>query len=203
MPTQRLGLFGGTFDPPHYGHLMVAQEAVDRLSLDRLVFLVAGIPPHKVGEVSSSPEIRMEMTRAAIAGNPAFQVSDVELNRQGPSYTVDTLRQFRAEYPDADLFFLLGSDQLAEFHEWQDPPGIAELATLVAVGREGLEPTEIGPIQLAPGEDLEFMYLSTVRTDISSTEIRSRVRDGRSIKYFVPEEVRRIIETHRLYRSIS
>ncbi|MBT8396382.1 MAG: nicotinate-nucleotide adenylyltransferase [Gemmatimonadetes bacterium] len=199
----RLGLFGGTFDPPHFGHLMVAQEAVDRLSLDRLVFLVAGLPPHKIGEVSSSPGIRIEMTSAAIAGNPAFQVSEVEMNREGPSYTVDTLRHYRAEYPESDLFFLLGADQLAEFHEWQDPARIAELATLVAVGREGVHPTDIEPIELIQGEDLEIMSLSTIRTDISSSEIRSRVRDGRSIRYLVPDAVRRIIETHRLYRPIS
>ena len=95
MPTFRLGLLGGTFDPPHMGHLIVAQEALEGLSLDQLIFLVAGIPPHKVGEVSSPPDVRLEMTRAAVAGNSGLRVSGVELNRQGPSYTVDTLRHYR------------------------------------------------------------------------------------------------------------
>jgi nicotinate-nucleotide adenylyltransferase len=182
---------------------MVAQEAVERLSLDRLLFLVAGLPPHKVGEGSSPPGIRMEMTRAAVAGNPVFQVSEVELNREGPSYTVDTLRQYKAGHPHAEIFFLLGADQLAEFHEWQDPAGIAGLATLVAFGREGVDPAQMKPIKLEPGEGVDFISLPVTRMDISSSGIRARRREGRSIRYLVPEDVRRIIETHRLYRSIS
>ncbi|MGD2120287.1 MAG: nicotinate-nucleotide adenylyltransferase [Gemmatimonadota bacterium] len=202
MPAFRLGLLGGTFDPPHLGHLVVAQEAFERLSLDQLIFLVAGIPPHKVGVVTSPPEIRMEMTRAAAAGNPGFQVSGVELNRQGPSYTVDTLRQYRKAHPEADLFFILGADQLAEFHEWQDPPGIAELATLVAVGRDGVEPSEVSPTSVLPGFEFDFVSLPVPRIDISSSDIRARCREDRPIRYLVPDNVRKIIETHGLYRSI-
>jgi nicotinate-nucleotide adenylyltransferase len=198
-----LGLFGGTFDPPHVGHLAVAQDAVEGLSLDRLLFLVAGLPPHKVGEVSSPGPIRVEMVRAAIAGNPRFEVSEVELGREGPSYTVDTLRRFRASFPDAELFFLLGADQLAEFHEWQDPEGIAQLATLVAVGRGGMDPDRMAPVELDSGEGLNFLSLPVTRVDVSSSEIRARVHSGRSIQYLVPEDVRGIIEKHRLYRSIS
>jgi len=199
----RLGLFGGTFDPPHYGHLMVAQNAVERLSLNRLLFLVAGHPPHKVERALSPPWIRVEMTRAAVEGNPSFEVSEVEVGGGGPSYTVNTVRYFRAAHPEAELFFLLGSDQLAEFHEWQEPEGIASLATVVAVGRDGMEPGLMAPVGLPSGEDLDFISLPVTRTDISSSEIRSRVREGRSIQYLVPEDVREIIETHRLYRSIS
>ncbi len=203
MPSLRLGLFGGTFDPPHLGHLTVAQEVAERLSLDRLLWLVAGLPPHKLGEVLSPPTIRVEMARAAVAGNPLFGVSEVELDREGPTYTVDTLRHFRVAYPDAELFFLLGADQLAEFHEWQEPEGIAGLATLVAVGRGGVDPDQLPPVALGPGEELNFMSLQVTRVDISSSEVRARVREGRSIQYLVAEDVRRIIETHRLYRSIS
>jgi len=199
----RLGLFGGTFDPPHLGHLMVAQEVAERLSLDRLLLLVAGLPPHKLGELLSPPTIRVEMARAAVAGNPLFGVSEVELDREGPTYTVDTLRHFRVAHPDAELFFLLGADQLAEFHEWQEPEGIAGLVTLVAVGRDGVGPDQLPPVALGSGEELNFMSLHVTRVDISSSEVRARVREGRSIQYMVPEDVRRIIETHRLYRSIS
>lgn len=202
MPSLRLGLFGGTFDPPHVGHLVVAQEVVERLSLDRILFLVAGLPPHKLGDVLSPPLLRAEMTRAAVADNPLFEVSEVELDRGGPTYTVDTLRHIRAAYPDAELYFLLGADQLAEFHEWQEPEGIAELATLVAVGRAGVDPDQLSPVDLGSGKGLTFMSLAVTRVDISSSEVRSRVREGRSIRYLVPEAVRRIIETHRLYRSI-
>ncbi len=202
MPSLRLGLFGGTFDPPHYGHLLVAQEVVERLSLDRLLFLVAGLPPHKLGAVLSPPFIRVEMARAAVAENSFFGVSEVELDRDGPSYTVDTLRQLRATHPDSELFFLLGADQLAEFHEWQEPDEIAGLATLVAVGRDGVDPDHLSPVGLGSGRELEFMSLDVTRVDISSSEVRARVGDGRSIQYLVPEAVARIIETHRLYRSI-
>jgi len=199
----RLGLFGGTFDPPHLGHLMVAQDAVERLSLHRLLFLVAGHPPHKVNEILSPPRVRVEMTRAAVDGNPSFEVSEVEMGREGPTYTVNTLRHFRSSYPRAEIFFLLGSDQLAEFHEWQEPEGIANLATLVAVGRNGIEPGQVAPVELPSGADLEFISLPVTRSDISSSEIRSRIRDGRSVQYLVPKQVREIIETHRLYRSSS
>ena len=202
MPSLRLGLFGGTFDPPHLGHLSVAQEVGEQLSLDRILFLVAGLPPHKVGDVLSPPRIRVEMARAAVAGNPLFGVSEVELDREGPTFTVDTLRHFGAAHPDAELFFLLGADQLAEFHEWQDPKGIAGLATLVAVGRDGVDPGYLPSVDLGTGEQLKFLSLPVTRMDLSSSDLRDRVKAGRSIQYLVPEAVRKLIETHRLYRSI-
>jgi nicotinate-nucleotide adenylyltransferase len=151
----------------------------------------------------SPPTIRVEMARAAVAGNPLFGVSEVELDREGPTYTVDTLRHFRVAHPDAELFFLLGADQLTEFHEWQEPEGITGLVTLVAVGRDGVGPDQLPPVALGSGEELNFMSLHVTRVDISSSEVRARVRAGRSIQYLVPEDVRRIIESHRLYRSIS
>lgn len=203
MPNFRLGLLGGTFDPPHLGHLVVAQEAFHRLSLDQLIFLVAGIPPHKVGEVTSPPGVRLEMVTAALAGHPGFVASGVELVREGPSYTVDTLRHYRKTHPGADLFFILGADQLAEFREWQEPAGIMELATLVAVGREGVEPTEMDPGAILPGSQVEFLSLPFPRVDISSSEIRARVREGRPIRFLVPDDVITVIETHRLYRDSS
>lgn len=199
----RLGLFGGTFDPPHFGHLVIAQEVAEQLSLDRLLFLVAGLPPHKLGDVLSPSSIRVEMARAAVKGNPLFEVSDIELDREGPSYTVDTLRHFRATYRDAELFFLLGADQMAEFHEWHEPDAVAELATVVAVHRDGVDPEALPPVAVGPGEELKFLSPRVTRVDLSSSEVRARVRAQRSIQYLVPEGVRRIIETHCLYRSIS
>jgi nicotinate-nucleotide adenylyltransferase len=182
---------------------LAAQEAVEQLSLDRLFFVVAGLPPHKVGEELSEPALRAEMTRAAVGKDPAFEVSEVELGREGPTYTVDTLRHFRKAYPEAELYFLLGTDQLLEFHEWQEPGEIAGLATLVAVGRAGVDPEGLPPLDLGSGRTLEVLTLPIPRVDVSSSAIRDRVREGRSIRYLVPEEVRRIIETHCLYRSIS
>lgn len=182
---------------------MVAQEAVERLALDLLVFLVAGVPPHKVGEVVSGPGIRLEMTQAAVDGNPLFQVSDVELRRPGPSYTVDTLRHFREVYSGAELFFVLGADQLAELHEWRDPEIVMEMATLVAVERDGVGPTLPTPLRALAAGGGRLLTLPSIRVDLSSSEVRARVREGRSIEYLVPEGVRRIIENHRLYRSMS
>lgn len=203
MLPLRLGLFGGTFDPPHLGHLVVAQAAVDQLSLDRLVFVVAGNPPHKAGVEMSPGAVRTEMTRAAVAGNPAFDVSEIELGREGPSYTVDTLRLFRAARPEARLFFLLGADQLAEFQDWQEPEEVARLTTLVAVGRGGAQPGQVAPPEFEARPDLDFLALPVTRLDISSSEIRGMVRAGRSVRYLVPDQVNEIIETHRLYRPIS
>ncbi len=209
MPSLRLGLFGGTFDPPHTGHLMVAQSALDFLSLDRLLFLVAGLPPHKLGRELSPPRVRAEMTRAAVAGNPRFEVSELELDREGPSYTVDTLRYFRSTYPKAELFFILGADQLAEFQDWKEPEEIVELASLVAIGRDGVSPHQLLPGGERPGgtksalEGIEVISLPVTRIDVSSTDLRARVRAGHSIRYLVPEGVRRLIETNCLYRSKS
>jgi len=194
---------GGTFDPPHIGHLLVAQESAEQLALDRLILLVAKLPPHKLDEVISPPVIRLEMVRAATKGNPLLDVSDVELGREGPSFTVDTLREFRDSIPGAELFFVLGTDQLAEFHEWREPAEIANLATVVAVGREGVAPHDLPRIELGGGSSLDVRTLALTRVDISSTLIRARVREGRSIRYLVPDDVRTIIETHRLYRSKS
>jgi len=188
----RLGLFGGTFDPPHVGHLVVAQDVVDALHLDRLLFVPAGVPPHKLDREISPAEVRLEMVRAVTAGNPAFGVSDVELSRVGPSYTVDTLAHFRQLNPEAEIFFVLGADQAAAFDTWKEPERVASLATLVVLAREGF--------RVPKGE---FVPVHVTRLDISATEIRGRVREGRSIRYLVPDEVRNIIEGNRLYRARS
>jgi len=188
----RLGLFGGTFDPPHLGHLVVAQDVVEGLQLDRLLFVPAGVPPHKLGREISPAEIRLEMVRALTAGNQAFEVSDAELSRVGPSYTVDTLAYFRRLYPNAEIFFVLGADQAAAFDTWREPEKVAALANLVVLAREGIQ---------VPEE--EFVPVPVTRLDISATGIRERVREGRSIRYLVPDEVRKIIEGNRLYRARS
>jgi nicotinate-nucleotide adenylyltransferase len=188
---------------------MVAQSAVDFLSLDRLFFLVAGLPPHKLHRQLSPPGIRSEMVRAAVAGNPSFAVSEAEFRREGPSYTVDTLRYFRDVYPGADLFFILGADQLAEFEDWKEPEEIVKLASLAAFGRNGVAPDQLTLGGSPEGGNtwnrwgIETISLPVVRMDISSTDIRARVRTGRSIRYLVLEDVRRIIETRCLYRPKS
>lgn len=203
MPSHRLGLLGGTFDPPHVGHLVVAQDAVERLSLHRLLFVVAGDPPHKARESLSPAPVRLEMVRAAVAGNPRLGVSAVEMERSGPTYTVDTVRLFRQDYPNALLYFLMGADQLAEFHEWREPEVIASMATVVAMAREGVAAETWPTAGMPNGLKVDVVHLPVTRLDISSTDVRERVREGRSIQYLVPLAVQGIIEGHGLYRSNS
>lgn len=188
----RVGVLGGTFDPPHVAHLIVASDVFSALRLDRLLFVPAAVPPHKLGAVRASPELRLEMVRAAIQNDPRFEVDDLELRREGASYTVDTLRELRERLPDAQLFFVVGVDQLREFHTWREPEQVAALARLAVVSREGEDP--------APGSPYPVHPVRVTRVDLSATEVRRRIRAGEPIRYLVPDAVREIIERERLYR---
>lgn len=191
----RLGVYGGTFDPPHLGHLAAASDACDLLRLDRLLWIPAAVHPLKGGRVRTPPQLRMEMVRAAIAGDPRFAADDLELRRRGPSYTVDTLRQLRARHPEAEIFFLTGADNLAELPRWREPDEIARIATLAIVTREGE--------RLPDGAPYPGVHVPVARVDVSSTAVRRRVAEGRTIRYLVPEAVRAVIERERLYRDHS
>lgn len=191
--TVRIGVFGGTFDPPHIGHLIVAQDAWSALELDRVLFVPAASPPHKTGSRITPAALRLEMLRAALAGDPRFEAEDLELRRAGPSYTVDTLRELRARYPAASLFFLLGSDQFRELHTWREPDEIARLARLVVLSRGGSE--EDGRVEFP------HQRLRVTRIDLSATEVRARVAAGEPIRYLVPEGVAAVIEREGLYRD--
>jgi nicotinate-nucleotide adenylyltransferase len=188
----RIGIFGGTYDPPHLGHLIVASEVCGALDLDRLLLIPAASPPHKRGRVHASAEQRLEMVRLAAEGDDRFLVSDLELRRSGASYTVDTLRELTQRHPGAQLFLTVGVDQLREFGTWREPEEIARLARLGVVERAGERvPREFGyPVHEVP----------IPRIDISATEVRRRVRVGESIRYLVPEPVREYIAREGLYR---
>jgi nicotinate-nucleotide adenylyltransferase len=185
----KLGVFGGTFDPPHLGHLVVAQEVHFRLGLDTVLWVPAAIPPHKTGQAITPGPIRLEMVRAAIRGDDRFQASDMELRRDGPSYTVDTLRQLRDERPDDALFLIVGADQLAELSTWREPEAILELATLVGFARDGE----------APGAPEGARIVAVPRLDISSTAVRARWARGEPVRYLVHRDVEAIMERERLY----
>lgn len=189
----RVGIFGGTFDPPHIGHLIVAQDAWAALGLDRVLFVPAAVPPHKRGRAVSPAALRLEMIRAAVAGDPRFEVEDLELRRAGPSYTVDTLRELRARDPEGELFFLLGVDQFRELHTWREPEEVARLATLAVLSRGGAEGGE---------EAVGFPHrtVQVTRIDLSATEIRRRVPAGEPIRYLVPAEVDAVVRREGLYR---
>ena len=191
----RIGLFGGTFDPPHVGHLLVASDAREALKLDRLIFVPAGAQPFKISTPPvASGQDRVEMLRLAVADDANYVVDDAEINRKGLSFTVDTLEHLSERHPAAQLFLLLGEDLLAGFEQWRNPARIRELATLAAVRRAGTAGS--GVESVAPG----VLMVSTRRVDVSSTEVRERLRAGKSIKGFVPESVERFIDARGLYR---
>lgn len=189
---QRIGILGGTFDPPHVGHFMVAADVFAALELDRLLLIPAASPPHKQGQVRATAEQRLAMVRAAAEGDDRFEVDDIELRRPGASYTVDTLRELRTRHPGAELFFVIGMDQFRELHTWREPEEVARLARLAVVSRDGDLPVGESPIPVVP--------VGVTRIDLSATDIRRRVQDGESIRYFVPEPVREFIEREGLYR---
>ena len=190
----RLGIFGGSFDPPHVGHLLVAQDALDRLALDRLIVVPAAIQPLKGGDAAPA-SARLEMARLTFSGDSRFEVSSLELDRGGVSFTVDTLEEVARRHPAAERFLLLGADVLSSFAQWRQPERVLALARPVVLARAGT------PVTLPEAFDAtRLLSLDTRRVDVSSTEIRGRVRDGRSIRGFVTEAVAALIERDRLYR---
>jgi nicotinate-nucleotide adenylyltransferase len=197
----RLGLLGGTFDPPHYGHLVAAQEAACQLDLARVLFLPARQNPLKRGEEVSPAEDRCRMVSLAIEGNPVFELSRADLDRPSPSYTVDLLRALRGEWPRAELFFLVGADILPELPRWHAPSALLDLATLVAINRPGApEPSLAALDQALPSAAQRVILLEIPGMAISATELRARVRQRKPIRYLTPPAVEHYIEEHGLYR---
>jgi nicotinate-nucleotide adenylyltransferase len=190
----RLGLFGGTFDPPHIGHLIVAQDALEALRLDRILFIPAGAPPHKLNRTITPAAVRLEMLRAAIGDDARFAIESLELDRPGPSFTVDTAAAMAAKYPGADLFLLIGADQFREFATWREPERLAGLVSIAVLSREG---AEAAPAETAG--NFGAQYVNVTRIDISSTAVRRRCAAGESIRYLVPAGVEAYLSEHRVY----
>jgi nicotinate-nucleotide adenylyltransferase len=189
----RLGVMGGTFDPIHVGHLVTAEEALHQFSLDAVVFVPTGRPWMKEHEVVASPEDRYHMTQIGIEPEPRFTASRIEVERGGRTYTVDTLRALRAADPDADLWFITGADAMLEIVEWKEPEKLFDLARFIAATRPGYD---VHPF--ATHANVSLMEIPALA--ISSTDIRTRVRDGRPIRFLVPEGVERYIAEEGLYR---
>jgi nicotinate-nucleotide adenylyltransferase len=189
----RIGLLGGSFDPPHNGHLLAAGDAFEALSLDRLVFIPTAVQPLKTHQDAAAPEHRLAMVRLLISDDPRFGVDAMEIDRGGLSYTVDTLSAYASESASAELFWLVGADVVRSFARWREPKRITELATVVVLQRTDEAP-DLGSIPGTP------RCLATRRIDISSTEVRDRVKKGRSIRGFVPDAVAAYIAAKRLYR---
>ena len=188
MTSKKLGIFGGTFDPIHHAHLILAREALEALNLEKVIFVPAAASPHKLEQKLAAPDVRLEMVRAAIAGEPGFEFDPMELQRPAPSYAVDTVEALRQREPDAQLFYLIGEDNVGRLATWHRFAELSEKVQFVVLDRTG-EKT-VHPYQ-------------TIRRhlDISATNIRNTVARGRSIRYLVPPAVEKIIHDRQLYRE--
>ena len=192
----RLGLYGGTFDPIHLGHLILAEACREACGLDRVWFVVAGAPPHKPGGRTDVGH-RLEMVRLAVAGNPAFEVSEIETRRPGPHYSVETLEAVRRERPGDELFFLIGADSLVDLPHWRSPEQILGMASLVVANRPGFE---LPPFD-APPDARPIHRVTIPPIGIASHEVRRRLLEGRSVRYQIPRAVEAYIDAHGLYRA--
>lgn len=201
----RIGIFGGTFDPPHVGHLILAESAREHARLDEVWFVPAPRPPQKEGQPVTRFEQRVEMLQIAIAGNPAFRVDELEKQREGPSYTADTLAQLRQVHPGHSFFLLLGGDSLADLPRWHQPRRIVEQAGLVVMARPGSAHLTAEQLLQAVGmpttAQLSLEFVPAPQVDIASRALRKAVAEGRSIRYQVPHPVGEYIRQHRLYRE--
>lgn len=205
--SERIGILGGTFDPVHYAHLAIAEEVYCALDLTRVLFVPAGQPPHKIGEQITPAEHRVAMLELAIRANPHFSLSLVDVERAGPSYTVDTLRLLRHQWgAGAEFYFVIGGDGLKDLPTWYDPAGILAQATIVALMRPGYAEVSAEREKLAarlPAIEQRLVAVEGPRMDLSSTELRRRVAAGRPIKYQTPDEVEEYIRRHRLYQKME
>jgi nicotinate-nucleotide adenylyltransferase len=198
--NQRVGLLGGSFDPPHIGHLILAEEARDQLGLDRVLFAPAGQQPLKQGQAVTAVEDRVRMTELAIADNPAFELSRGDVDRPGPHYTVDLIAIIAAQLPpDAELYFLMGFDSLRDLPKWREPEKLIRAAHLVALSRPDI-PIDWDELERAlPGARERVRLLDMPELEIASRDLRERVRTGRSVRYMVTDAVKAFIEEKRLY----
>lgn len=217
--SQRLGILGGTFNPVHFGHLAAAEEVRDRLKLEKIIFVPSFLPPHKIDDDIPSAVQRQEMVRLAIKGNAHFTVSDTEIRRGGRSYTIDTIRALQQLHPGAELYFLTGLDSFLEIKTWKDWDKLMTLCSFVVLSRDGyrfrdiaqlgfldVSARDLSALDAREKEQVVIMagsnrvYLERIPFyDISSTDIRSRVREGRSIKYHLPDAVEHYIIENKLY----
>jgi nicotinate-nucleotide adenylyltransferase len=198
----RLGLYGGTFDPVHLGHLILAEQCREACGLDRVWFVVTASPPHKAGARTPVAH-RLEMARIAVAGHPAFEVSEVEATRPGPHYSVETLEALHCERPGDELFFLIGADSLADLPTWRQPEGIARRATIVVVNRPGIDLNPVDPAALpdfGPGTN-PIAVVTIPPIGLASRDLRRRLAEGRSVRYMVPRGVEAYIDAQGLYRG--
>lgn len=197
----KLGIFGGTFNPPHIGHLILAETAADTLGLDCVYFVPAAEPPHKVGVPRASVDHRLRMVEIAIAGNQRFRLSRLDVDRPGPHYAVDMVGMFHEQHPSADLYFLMGSDSLRDLLSWDRPQALVERCNIVVMSRPVIPPDMDMLYAALPRLRDRLISISSPEVDISSTNLVARIRNGQSVRYRLPEEVREYIFQHGLYQN--
>ncbi|WP_407307143.1 nicotinate-nucleotide adenylyltransferase [Desulfosporosinus sp. SB140] len=199
--VNHLGIMGGTFDPIHYGHLVAAEMARSKFNLSKVLFIPTGIPPHKNRRDISAGELRFEMVERAIQDNPAFACSSLEIERQGPSYTVETLRVLSRAWPEHELYFITGTDALREIFSWREAEEILTLIEFIGAARPGFDASDFLEHVQEEHPDIigKIHYLEVPALAISSTDIRFRVRHRQPIRYLLPESVRLFIQEHNLY----
>jgi len=203
----RVGVFGGTFDPVHFGHLILAEQAREQGQLDQVWFIPAARPPHKREDELTRFDYRAEMLTLAIAGNPAFRILELEKERPGPSYTVDTLAELRSRTPDTDFWLLIGSDTLEDLGSWHERQRLPELAGLLVMPRPGHAVADVErarqELGVTPGAELRMHVLEVPQIDISSRDLRRRAAAGRSLRYLLPRAVEVYIREKHLYRTAA
>jgi nicotinate-nucleotide adenylyltransferase len=197
---ERIGVLGGTFDPIHTGHVAAAEAAVECAQLDRVLFVPAGNPPHRPAAIAPAAD-RLEMAMLAVAGNARYAVSDLELHREGPSYTLDTLLELQRAHPDAELFLILGWDAARLFRSWHEPEKVRDLGTVVVIGRPGLEAPGVADLRAVGMDPARTVLCLRATPAVSASEIRRVVGAGNSIEGIVPPAVDAYIAAHHLYRG--
>ncbi len=197
---ERLGIFGGTFDPPHVGHLILAMEAYDQLQLDRVLWVLAPNPPHKLGKKISSLEIRIEMLQAAIDDDKIFEFSRVDIDRPGPHYVLDTMRALRQQRPDAEMVFLMGGDSLHDLPTWHEPDLFIQACDKLGVMQRPGEVICMEKLEKRfPEITAKMEFIEAPLLEISSNQIRALVTNGKPFRYYLPFDVYQIIQKHKLY----
>jgi nicotinate-nucleotide adenylyltransferase len=200
--VSKLGVFGGTFDPPHLAHLILAAEAQSQLGLSKVLWVLTPNPPHKLGDEVSPLEVRLRMLNAALVDDPNFELSRVDVDRPPPHFAVDTLHRLADEHPNCELIYLMGGDSLRDLPDWHRPQALVDACDGIAVLlRPGPAPDMALLEAKLPGLERKVAFIRAPMMEISSSLIRRRVRDGRPVRYFLPPAVFRILESEHLYRN--
>jgi nicotinate-nucleotide adenylyltransferase len=198
--TVRLGVFGGTFDPPHLGHLILAGEALDQLKLDRLLWVLTSAPPHKSHQFVSPTPVRLELLQAVLGNNPDFELSRVDIDRPAPHYAADTVQLLRRQYPETELIYLMGGDSLRDLPTWYRPQEFLDGCTGLGVMRRPGDEINLERLDaVLPGIAKKIQFINSPLLEISSKQIRERIHSGHAYRYYLPDTVFRLIDEKRLY----